>query len=224
MYWGLFTASDTFAQWIMAIFTIAATGVSIAAVVLVNKTLKANTAAVSEAREANRIAREAVVAENRAWLRLHAEARKPWHIKDGRLYGTIYLRSENIGKSPATQIRIISKPTANPPHDMGEFRNILFELIESSIERFSTTPVLFPGEKSHAIGHGVNITCKDDNFLVPRVYVCIAYKTMGVDDDRYTYKALDIMTPSSASRLIRDAPNKSEIPIAFAEAMSGFIT
>jgi hypothetical protein len=58
IYWGFFTADDTVAQWVMAFFTIVATGISLKAVFLIRDTLGANAAAVDQAKTANEIAKQ----------------------------------------------------------------------------------------------------------------------------------------------------------------------
>lgn len=112
VYLGLFTADDSFAQWIVALFTVAATAVSVKAVFLLRDTLKANSSAVEQAKDANKIARAAIGFDSRAWLKLTAQHVRVTPIEDNRLLIVWGAHVENIGKSPATDIRFYTRVVA----------------------------------------------------------------------------------------------------------------
>jgi hypothetical protein len=217
----LVAAEDTLAQWVMAFFAIAATAISYRAIVLVNETLKANTAAVEQARIANQVAKDALVIETRAWLKVHAAAPDPWHIRDGRLYASYVIHAMNHGQTPATHVRILLETVAVPPRDDDRFRAILRELIDKSKDYFSTSPVVFPKEPTNAIGRTFNLDVANVGSCYPRIYVCVVYKVVGSDVDHVSYKAFDAF---SDNRSVIDAPDRSRITVTLREAMSEFIT
>jgi hypothetical protein len=100
---------DTFAQWLMAVLSVFATGASIAAVVLVRDSLKLTREATNAAVEANRLTRQIYVAENRAWIEIeHVIATSPltWNkeTKEGRL--TLNIAVKNTGKTLAKNVWI----------------------------------------------------------------------------------------------------------------------
>lgn len=101
VYWGLFTLSDTLAQWIVALFTIAATLVSYYAVRLIRATLDANTAAVNVARAANTIAEEAAEKQLRAYV--HVVSVDLEHAND-EYAPTITVKYKNFGQTPARNV------------------------------------------------------------------------------------------------------------------------
>lgn len=106
VYWGLFTADDTFAQWIMALFTIAATGVSLLAVKLVRDTLEENRKATGAAVKAAEAA-EATVRGDRPWIMFNEHVTHTMFIGDGPRGFLIELKFVNAGKRPAIDIRMV---------------------------------------------------------------------------------------------------------------------
>lgn len=93
---------DTMAQWLMAIFSIVATGVSWRAVVLVRKTWEETKRTADAAVEAN-------FAAQRTWLKLTvtaAESVRVWADSNGdlRLIGGVRLEAKNIGNIPSPYV------------------------------------------------------------------------------------------------------------------------
>ncbi len=218
----LFKGEDTVAQWIMAFFAAAATVISYRAIVLVDRTLRANTAAVEQARIANQTAKDAVVLQTRAWLKIHVEITHNWRKEDGRLYANYQVRTENVGASPATNVRINCKVLADPPHDNSIFRAHLRQIISESVELFSLVPVLFPKEKSKPVGFSENLDATVANF--PRAYICVLYRVSGSDEDRVSYKAIDAKPANREWSCVGYVPENSEFMVNLTEAMSEFIT
>lgn len=92
---------DTFAQWIMAVFAIAATGVSIWAVRLLRDTLQATQEAVRAADDAVVVTREIGQAQVRAYLTIE----KATFEADAMSVGiTIWVK--NVGQSPSQRCRV----------------------------------------------------------------------------------------------------------------------
>lgn len=119
--------ADTYAQWLMAVFGVAATLISYRAIVLVDATLKANTEAVSAAREANKIAQEIGEAQVRAYLQILAA-----HIQiDGNAqFVRLRLDMRNSGQSPARNVEAIVEFTTFPRVDLMPFPPPHFPPIE----------------------------------------------------------------------------------------------
>lgn len=107
-----FAARDTYAQWAMMIFTIAATGVSIWAVRLVRDTLVENRKAVAASENANEIAREIGHAQVRAYLSIVPQ--EPTDIEGLFCWPAVEIVVQNTGQSPAQnaflQAAIIRRP------------------------------------------------------------------------------------------------------------------
>jgi hypothetical protein len=102
---------DTYAQWLMAAFTVVAAGISLAAVVLVNRSLELNRKATEAAVMAADAARDAIGAE-RAWL-TSAGVRNEFHsdvvTPDGVVHdqGIAFATNwVNSGRSPAQKTSV----------------------------------------------------------------------------------------------------------------------
>jgi len=93
---------DSLAQWIMAVFTIAGTVISVVAVRLVNDTLKTNKAATNAATEANRTARDIGTAQVRAYVGL--VGLQGTTNLDGRPSIELSLSMNNAGTTPARRV------------------------------------------------------------------------------------------------------------------------
>lgn len=112
--WGVW--GDTLAQWAMAVFGAAATGISVAALILVRKTLKATHRTLREAGRTTRAAvRAAVAAEesvvaaregNQRQLRAYvARSDFGWTAPTKERPGIIRIRWRNCGATPARRCR-----------------------------------------------------------------------------------------------------------------------
>lgn len=101
----LVAAEDTLAQWIMALFTIAAALISYRAVVLVSRTLKANTDAVAEAREGNRIAQETALRQLRAYVQIGDVRIENFRVGEDPV---LICTGRNFGQTPAFRYSHIS--------------------------------------------------------------------------------------------------------------------
>lgn len=101
--WPKFTPSDTYAQWIVALLTVVATGTSVWAVTLVRDSLKLTREATLAANAAAEIANRQFAAEHRPWLR----TRRPViqiDVEDGLI--KFSLSPKNVGSTPAINIGI----------------------------------------------------------------------------------------------------------------------
>lgn len=154
VYWGLFTADDTLAQWLMAIFGIVATGASIYAVLLLRDTLEASVKAVLAANETNAIMR----AEQRPWVTLRRNVDCKFSFIEidpaspkGELFrfNTILewdYDLENAGKSPAFGVKtrqkiICTDSIYNARIQLERFVNAIDARWETRAQN-----VIFPGE------------------------------------------------------------------------------
>ena len=110
--YGWIYAEDTLAQWMMAIFGVAATGVSIWAVILVRDTLYETREFAKAARDSAQVARDtfdvqrlAMVAADRAYVHHNGVA---WisHIEETekRIFWRLRPRWLNTGNTPARQV------------------------------------------------------------------------------------------------------------------------
>ena len=120
-FWSTYTTpSDTYAQWIMAIFSAVATGVSVWAIILVRDTLKASTDAVELAREANNLTREAMIADKRAWIAIESFVLiHPTEIGEDRIDLRVEAVFKNLGPTFArgVWVNIESIYIGSPPND-----------------------------------------------------------------------------------------------------------
>ncbi|MGQ7792782.1 hypothetical protein ACUN0C_10270 [Faunimonas sp. B44] len=133
----------------MALFTIAATGVSIYAVRLVNRTLAANISAVNEAKGANAIAQANAEADRRPWLdftitRLTLVGVQP----DGRLKCQAQIDMRNLGKTPATGVFVFLRMEEVPAPFFGS----LEKLSKGRVDRTNNVRaeggrIIFPSDK-----------------------------------------------------------------------------
>lgn len=112
VYWGLFTADDSIAQWFMALFTVVATGVSLKAVFLVRDTLELNRKATDAALKAadhaataNAIMRQ----EQRPWVTFEREIECCFMDEGVGGLCVWYYRLVNHGKLPALKTGVHSK-------------------------------------------------------------------------------------------------------------------
>ncbi|QND65115.1 hypothetical protein HB777_15260 [Mesorhizobium loti] len=142
VYWGLFTAQDTYAQWIAAIAAIGSVGVSIWAVRLVRNTLAVNQRATAAAEDAVATTREMGELQTRAYLSVTGGTVVYFGSRDPQ----VYLKIRNAGDSPAfdvvacyqrnNAVEFYSKPTGKhvegvvtnsplavviPPHSEAEY-------------------------------------------------------------------------------------------------------
>lgn len=109
--WPEFSPSDTYAQWIMAILSLIATGISAWAVVLIRDTLVETRRAVSSADDAVEVTRQIGEAQVRAYL-VCLSAK--YHLIKGGFMATLEI--ENTGQSPASNVAITGTVTI---HDVG---------------------------------------------------------------------------------------------------------
>jgi hypothetical protein len=103
VYFGVFTPSDTLAQWIAAVAALGSVGVSIWAVRLVSRSLKETRKATSTAITSNRIAREIGEAQARAYIQVRQIA---FHFNAKTKVLKISGFVENSGQTPARETSI----------------------------------------------------------------------------------------------------------------------
>jgi hypothetical protein len=101
-FWETYTSpTDTYAQWLMAAFSVLATGVSIWAVRLLRETLEATRDAVRSADDAVQVTQKAFEADQRPWIDVSIKADSGIYFDDSGLHLTVIITLENVGKSPA---------------------------------------------------------------------------------------------------------------------------
>lgn len=105
-FWEIYTSpSDSYAQWIMAVFSIAATGVSIWAVRLLRDTLIATRAAVRAADDTVNVTREIGKAQTRAYLSVTPNEIPPLEGSNLETAQNFTISINNGGQSPAKNLR-----------------------------------------------------------------------------------------------------------------------
>lgn len=88
---------DTYAQWLMALLSVAATVVSIWAVRLLRRTLR-------ETQKANKTARQAMLAQTRPWIKVVSGRFYSAWQPTTELEARVNCKIRNIGKSPALSV------------------------------------------------------------------------------------------------------------------------
>jgi hypothetical protein len=139
---------DSYAQWLMAFFSVLATGVSFWAVRLVRDTLEQSRSATTAAFQANEISREIGRSQTRAYLSVKTiEAQ----IESGML--VFYATVENSGQTPAKKIRADCNLTV----DTGEIYNVLAGK-GTGQDHFVRHKPVFVGESDFvSVGKGLSI-------------------------------------------------------------------
>lgn len=201
-FWSAYAAPrDTYAQWIMAIFSIVATGVSVGAVILVRDTLRANTAAVDLAREANNLTREAMIADKRAWIAIEdVVLLHPTCFSEERLNLRVEAVFKNVGSTPARDlsIKIESIHLGEPPDDfsghkkrhLNGARNLLPGL---GITLFPNEPYVYrllwgdPPEHFRSSIHTNPVT--EERKIALTIFVTAAYRVHGDTMVHITHRA-----------------------------------
>jgi hypothetical protein len=195
-YWDGFigsfvSPSDTLAQWVMAIFTIAATIVLVFTLRSANKTNRAAIAAAKAGNAANKI----MLNEQRPWLDL----RDPTvTISVDRLGAMceIYARVMNVGKSPATAVHVhVSLPSIHVP--MGQIHAAFGRFVDESVKKDPTIiirehwsvlpsdwpcPTVFPGREERVYSGARPL--ENQPFILGRLYIdlCVTYRGIGDGD------------------------------------------
>ena len=175
IYWGLFTADDTIAQWFMALFTIAATGVSLKAVFLVRDTLELNreaTAAALKAAEHSAEANAIMSQQQRPWLELRFKGRTPpIQIDDVTVTASYEVNAVNVGTAPAINIKAVQ---LSEPFIMEVGHKKWLDKVEQlAMSQTYARPVLFVNRSIMAAGNGGN------EKLDTTLYVAVAYQISG---------------------------------------------
>lgn len=142
-YWvrRLIETEDTLAQWIMAFFTIAATGVLILTLRSANKTNLAAVKASNAALDANKIMR----AEQRPWIDFDIIPNRRFEVtpgQDGQIIKiTPIVKIKNFGKSPAQNVSIQFFPISSRYF----YYDWITEAAEAQVQKKSYTRyVIFP--------------------------------------------------------------------------------
>ncbi|MEE9375732.1 MAG: hypothetical protein V3V04_05300 [Rhizobiaceae bacterium] len=143
------TPSDTLAQWIMAGLATLATGVSILAVILIQRTLRATAAAVDAASETNKIMRD----DQRPWLVIeHKMVGDFLSDESASQDHTHWVRWSmdyditNKGKSAGTKFQVWNKMICvDNAFNAGAYLNEFIE--KTKTERSRKFGVVFPSEK-----------------------------------------------------------------------------
>lgn len=184
-FYGWIHSDDTLAQWIMALFGVIATGVSLFAVIVVRDTLNETRRTTEAALEANAITRRA----NRPWVTLRRDipcSFKSTEITEGAAHDSGYTNRvelrwkydlENVGESPAFAAKVFSKIICHSfLSDIIEVRN---EFIDECERRFRITKqsVIFPKEKLEfeTSSHRAMIKRMSDDADVFSVIVVVMY-------------------------------------------------
>lgn len=135
---GWLFAEDSLAQWLMAIFGAAATGVSLYAVFLVRDTLSETRKAAGSASDAaqaaiesNRLNREMFVSEQRAWLVIESAKVTSdliWERERGRGAFSVQTIVRNAGKTPAFDVRVETRSDARMRRREDVYREVSLEV------------------------------------------------------------------------------------------------
>lgn len=187
-------------------------------------TLKAAEAAI----EANKLNRETMIAEQRAWVSLQdAKITKPirWGDKGGRIEITLFL--ENIGKTVASRVWVTCKTHLNL------YRNNAYDLVvdEFRKERFRQMPIgiaIVPSVKPTPLTQDIGIEVSQieelkgifgdamsDNFAIPKINIvgCITYQISYSKEIKQTIFILEILgKKGSDGKITIIAPGGSDIP------------
>ncbi len=200
------------AFWMMAV-SVATVITTAVGIYYVRRTLNANTAAVGEARRANDIAEQNAITDRRAWLRVHARPEGNWEIQDGKILGTYAVSFENIGKTPASQVRV-AFDTLIMPDDNDKVKPTVYDMFDRASKAAAIVAVIFPEERSTEFmpGIGKGIPSRE-NFYLPRVYIMVAYKVVGDTKDHYSMKSFDVMARAGEGVDFRKVPNPLSIPV-----------
>jgi len=173
----------------MMLATSAAVIVTGVGIYFVRETLAANTAAVEQAREANRITRESAIADKRAWIRAHVTTSA--RVIDDVLLIDFFAHGENIGASPAKTVRVAFDQfnnLSNRVHAEGTLHRLASQLAHTGIE----TGVLFPAQITAGIGDTIRIPVSEANSYYPFVGVGISYLINGAPERVYTFEGFEI--------------------------------
>lgn len=161
---SLVSSSDTLAQWIMAVFSIAAVGLIWRTLSQTNKTNRAAVRAANAASEANNIMRN----EQRPWLVLNRDVFCEFSDLGDRGEITWNYDFENKGKSPAYDIALNYTliKRAHYQHMRMQLEQYLQHVF--STRRLTGMSVIFPGEKSDFIKYysGGGTIYQGDDFSV----------------------------------------------------------
>lgn len=179
---------DTYAQWIMATFSVLATVASVWAVLLLRETLRetraatANTAkAVEQAAESNRITNSAVTNDLRPWLSLDGLEIRHVEVRDGRFRVLAKAMVKNVGKSPAVDVRLsvgFYRLGMNVRHvrSLDDF----CEACGVSPEPGGRNRILFPSSEPEEFRRNTDndlIRTEIPNVVGVRVLACITYRS-----------------------------------------------
>jgi len=204
-------AGDSLAQWIMAAFGLIGTSVSVLAVYLLKATLKANqdsTNAAIEmaglAREANKLTRDSMVADKRAWLMLEDISLQPGTIiqENGAVIVT-KTTIRNIGHTPALNVWLDMEV-----HFLRE--DVSFGEAETAFKNSKinfNVPIghtLFPND---SLTQNIRIEIKPDAFsksinvrsdtgercIYAIMFMAVVYRVFGEDHPHITYVPLDLL-------------------------------
>lgn len=191
----------------------------------VKESVSAAKSAVIESKNANRISRDALVVENRAWLELDLRFEGAVRIENGLLTMTYYVTVKNFGKTPALNPRVSFDHILHPGDKDAEMaRNV----IEQSAVIAPFCPYIVRDETQTAPGYsgGKTIGSEPSDFGVPRIYACVRYRVIGSIEDHVTFRGFDLFarTPTGGGQFLRDSPNKSDIPLSVLKTGGGFIS
>jgi hypothetical protein len=179
------TPTDTYAQWIMAVFSVAATGVSVWAVWLVRRTLQANADAVEQAKRANDIMQDG----QRPWLAIQIPNVSIY--SDDGTFPVVYAEVEttNLGKGPALDVKV---------HVLARFPKIIAfgsaassafaaEVSRESLNTGTANTIIFPERSPKLTGISNSV---DNSFPLSgscQLLVCATYRSR--DDVRVFHAA-----------------------------------
>lgn len=161
-------------------------GISIYAAVLLRDTLRANTAAVEQAKEANRITREA----DRAWMQVTIEL-EAGRVIDGNLHINYFIRAKNVGNKPALRATITFENLSSldsREHHEGSVRRLL-DKVQNVGPAFAVT---FPGQQTVGFGYPIIIPLDKIPNYYPRVNAAVMYEIAGSREKKYSLDGFDI--------------------------------
>lgn len=194
-----FSARDTYAQWGMAVLTLAATAVSIWAVRLVRDQLIETRKALCLSAEANKISRGIGQAQIRAYLsvrltdiRFFPKCRK--EAKEFRLHGrvdvTVVATLQNFGNTPARNVRAscsiipIAIPSGDDPFDVD---------IPLTTEESQSLGYVAPQEAT-VVSFTQVVTCNHEELAAGQTQIAVVgvirYETAGATGAHTTFSSV----------------------------------
>ena len=223
-FWRTYTKPrDTYAQWVMATFSVLATGISVWALMFVKKTLDASIRTDDATRRAleltadeHRLNRERFITDQRPWLTVFGKPSSDLVYSNGGLQVSVEFTIKNIGRTPAQSVWL---NVALKIPELSEKQLDLSAIYEEVAHRKWPKTVgttVFPGEEittEHSFvwlpDELARVMRKKDDFIMPYVVGAVVYRSFLGDYDFHTgfmWSLVRSDEPRSVSTLKKRAP------------------